>query len=547
MSKDRIIEILEDKLQHQNRIIQQFSDMLSTQSQQLSTQSNTIEQLSHQITILQQSLVSLEKALLEKNSNIEKLLNQNRGLGKLITKRSEKQTGHKQPVISNNQTDEFGADILEVEKSPRKGNNNAKRKEFYNLNVEYKHIFPSQIGFDPKNYNHISTTESISYKCTPMCFTKVITQLHTCRSNGNIYSAKAPTTPQLNSNYDASFIAGMLQLRYIYSMPVERIVKFFAENNFQINKSTAHALLRKSALLLERFEDVMKAAVLEDHYIGMDESYHRVLVQKSRENDKGSIKGYIWCALAMTKRLLHFFYDNGSRGKEVFLNFLPADYKGAISSDGLQVYKRVESDDYPNAIRLSCFQHCKRYFLDIESDPDARDIIDLINRLYQVDHKIESKWSDGRKLRFRQKYAQPLLSAIKLKLDSINSRPPLENPPKSALAIAVKHMLSEFSALSNYTLRPEYRLDNNAIERAMRYISLSRKNSLFAGSHQGAKRSALFYSLACSCRLHNINTFDYFTDILNKMATFTPNVANDILRELLPDKWVKPAISENIN
>ena len=32
MSKDRIIEILEDKLQHQNRIILQFSDTLSTQS-----------------------------------------------------------------------------------------------------------------------------------------------------------------------------------------------------------------------------------------------------------------------------------------------------------------------------------------------------------------------------------------------------------------------------------------------------------------------------------------------------------------------------------
>ena len=282
-----------------------------------------------------------------------------------------------------------------------------------------------------------------------MCFTKVITQLHTCRSNGNIYSAKAPITPQFNSNYDASFIAGMLQLRYIYSMPVERIVKLFAENNFQINKSTAHSLLRKSALLLERLEDVMKAAVLEDHYIGMDESYHRVLVKKSNENDKGSVKGYIWCALAMTKKLLHFFYDNGSRGEDVFLNFLPSDYKGAISSDGLHVYKRIETDEYPDAIRLSCFQHCKRYFLDIENDPDAREIIDLINRLYHEDHKIESKWSDDRKLRFRKKSAKPLLSAIKLKLDSINSRSVLDNPPKSILAIAVRHMLSEFSALSN--------------------------------------------------------------------------------------------------
>ena len=41
----------------------------------------------------------------------------------------------------------------------------------------------------------------------------------------------------------------------------------------------------------------------------------------------------------------------------------------------------------------------------------------------------------------------------------------------------------------------------------------------------------------CSCGLRNINTFDYFTDILNKEVTLASNVADDILRELLSDKW----------
>ena len=44
---------------------------------------------------------------------------------------------------------------------------------------------------------------------------------------------------------DASFIAGILQLRYIYSMPEERIIKFFGESGFDINKSTAHGLIKK--------------------------------------------------------------------------------------------------------------------------------------------------------------------------------------------------------------------------------------------------------------------------------------------------------------
>ena len=82
-----------------DRIIMQFSDMLANQSQQLFTQSDTIKQLPCQMSALQQSLVSLEEALLEKNSNIEKLLNQNRGLGKLISNKSEKQIVHKYQVI----------------------------------------------------------------------------------------------------------------------------------------------------------------------------------------------------------------------------------------------------------------------------------------------------------------------------------------------------------------------------------------------------------------------------------------------------------------
>ena len=42
-----------------------------------------------------------------------------------------------------------------------------------------------------------------------------------------------------------------------------------------------------------------------------------------------------------------------------------------------------------------------------------------------------------------------------------------------------------------------------------------------------------------------LNTFDYFTDILNRMAILAPNIADDILRELLPEKWVKPNMTKN--
>ena len=91
----------------------------------------------------------------------------------------------------------------------------------------------------------------------------VLTQPHL----GNIIAGSLPATPLLNSNYDASFIAGILQLRYIYSMPVERIIKLFAENGFEMNKSTAHGLIRKAAQMLDVLQEVLRDAVHEDDYL----------------------------------------------------------------------------------------------------------------------------------------------------------------------------------------------------------------------------------------------------------------------------------------
>ena len=88
----------------------------------------------------------------------------------------------------------------------------------------------------------------------------------------------------LNSNYDASFIAGILQLRYIYSMPVERIIKLFAEHGFEMNKATAHGLIKKAAGLFDLVEDVLKETVLSDNYLSMDESYYTVLTSDTNNS-----------------------------------------------------------------------------------------------------------------------------------------------------------------------------------------------------------------------------------------------------------------------
>ena len=93
--------------------------------------------------------------------------------------------------------------------------------------------------------------DSIRYVYIPPKFIKYIYRQNIYSFNETVFSGCAPAAPFLNSQYDGSFVAGLCQLRYIYSMSVERIVSFFRENGFELEKPTAHHLLSKTAVLFE--------------------------------------------------------------------------------------------------------------------------------------------------------------------------------------------------------------------------------------------------------------------------------------------------------
>ena len=165
-------------------------------------------------------------------------------------------------------------------------------------------------------------------------------------------------------------------------------------------------------------------------------------------------------------------------------------------------------------------------------------LVELTNKLYQKEHEHcvgRQEWTDKDNLRHRKRYAPQILSEIKRELLRIKSKPDLL--PKSEMAGAVDYMLSQWEAIKGIFTEGYYYLDNNLVERYNRYISLSRRNSLFFGSHKGAERGALFYSLACSCRMQGINTFEYITKVINKAAKLPPNTDIKVYRNLLPDKW----------
>ena len=74
--------------------------------------------------------------------------------------------------------------------------------------------------------------------------------------------------------------------------------------------------------MMVRFETVLKKVILEDDYICMDETWYTVLTGEKNKDGKCVRKGYIWAAFARHTQLIQFFYENGSRTKEVFTDYV---------------------------------------------------------------------------------------------------------------------------------------------------------------------------------------------------------------------------------
>lgn len=57
--------------------------------------------------------------------------------------------------------------------------------------------------------------------------------------------------------------------------------------------------------------------------------------------------------------------------------------------------------------------------------------------------------------------------------------------------------------------------NNNNREQMMRPVAVGRKNWLFAGSIKRGKNAACFYSMIGTCKLHEIQPFEYTHDVLS--------------------------------
>jgi transposase len=66
-------------------------------------------------------------------------------------------------------------------------------------------------------------------------------------------------------------------------------------------------------------------------------------------------------------------------------------------------------------------------------------------------------------------------------------------------------------------------LHNNLVENQIRPVAIGRKNYLFAGSHDAARRHAMLYSFIATCKLRGIDPESWLSDVLARIQDHKVN------------------------
>jgi len=102
--------------------------------------------------------------------------------------------------------------------------------------------------------------------------------------------------------------------------------------------------------------------------------------------------------------------------------------------------------------------------------------------------------------------------------------------PKSAIGQAIAYTLGLWNWLTRYVYNGQVEIDNNLIENSIRPVALGRKNYLFAGSHEAAQQAAMIYSFLGTCKINNIEPYEWLKNTLQRI----PDQSIQKLDELLP-------------
>ena len=333
--------------------------------------------------------------------------------------------------------------------------------------------------------------------------------------------------PQIVPKFDGTkatpeFLQAIAYEVYVKNVTFGLLHRWLTDLGMKVSANTLRNWLKKGKKYLDKLVKVLKDVALEkDSIVNCDETWCKV-----RKYDHYR-KCYIWVLVNKAEQIVIFFYEDGSRGRDVLTNFIGDAELKSVMTDGYNAYVFIgdelstvqKSPNLKKAIHQVCMAHWKAKLDkaleqagDIRALPFLRGVDFYYKRERQYD--AEGLTPEERGKRRQDLDSKEMLITLRQYLKIELDKDPSETTPylREALNYLDKFWDNIFAFLKDGDLP----IDNNLAERAIRPLTTQRNSMLHFGSDEGAEMAATYHSIISTVKMQGRSAWEYLGKFFTK-------------------------------
>lgn len=377
------------------------------------------------------------------------------------------------------------------------------------LRVEETIIEPENIPEGSKKIGE-EVRDVLEYKPCELYINRTIRPKYSLGKEAGVVIAELPSRPIEKCMAGNSLLSQVMVDKFVDHLPIHRQIQRYKRLDVTLAASSLNSWQESVCQLLFPLYEELQRQVLGEGYLQVDETPIKVLDKQKKGKTH---QGYYWVYHSPIRKVVLFDYRKG-RNREGPKEML-RDFKGYLQTDGYNAYdwfSRVEG-----ITMVGCMAHARRYFEQALDNDKARGdyVLTQIQQLYAIECSAkEAGIAPQQRHLLRLDESLPILNELgKWMADEYK-----KVVPKSAMGKALGYAINRWDNLLNYLKDGHLEMDNNGVENAIRPNALGRKNYLFAGSHNGARRAAMMYSFFGTCKMNDVNPYQWLKHVLDHIA-----------------------------
>jgi transposase len=354
-------------------------------------------------------------------------------------------------------------------------------------------------------------------------------------SVATVIPAPPPETLFPKALLHTSTVAHLLMSKFALGVPHYRLERELLDQGMRLDRGLMSRYVEHAGNTLGAtvVAAMWRDAIAHGQMISTDAT--GAAIQPTKAKDGKSLackKGHFFTAVVDADAVLFAYVERHTSEavKELF-----GDFHGFLQADASAVYDvlaRGRPPDTDDGIELvGCLAHCRRGFFEAAlcRHPTGVQGLMRIRAMYAVD-EAGRRVPRAERTAFRAAHLRPLMDEFFTWAAAARALTPGRNLATKALGYA----LNQEAELRCVLVNGDIPLDNTRAERALRKIVVGRKNWLFYGTDTHAEAAAAIFSVIATCRLHAIDPFVYFDEVLRVLAYWP----HDRYLELAPQHWL---------